>query len=107
MNNNLFCNYYKINFITIFSLCIIVSVYLAAYHIRNVQLTSGAMNVYIAQNAQVGQDLPCSSLNTGDNFYYCGIQITRDSVLLRRITMCEIYEVYGVRSIQIFHRIHL
>lgn len=33
-------------------------VYLIGYHIRNVQLTSGAMNVYIAQNAQVGQDPP-------------------------------------------------
>jgi len=51
---------------------------LGGYHLRNAQLTSSAMKAYIAGKAEVGQDLPRFILNTGDNFYYCGIQNTSD-----------------------------
>jgi len=51
---------------------------LGGYHLHNAQLTSFAMKAYIAGQAEVGQDLPIFVLNTGDNFYYCGIQNTSD-----------------------------
>ena len=51
---------------------------LGGYHLRNAQLTSSAMKAYIAGKVEVGQDPPILVLNTGDNFYYCGIQNTSD-----------------------------
>lgn len=51
---------------------------LGGYHLRNARDTASAMKAYIAQNTQVGQDPPSFVLNTGDNFYYCGIQNTSD-----------------------------
>jgi len=51
---------------------------LGGYHLHNAQLTSSAMKAYIAGKAGVGQDHPRFVLNTGDNFYYCGIQNTSD-----------------------------
>ena len=51
---------------------------LGGYHLHNAQDTSSAMKAYIAQKVQNGQDPPVFVLNTGDNFYYCGIQNTSD-----------------------------
>ena len=51
---------------------------LGGYHLRNAQDTSAAMKSYIANRALHGQDPPSFILNTGDNFYYCGIQNTSD-----------------------------
>ena len=51
---------------------------LGGYHLHNAQDTSSAMKAYIAQKVQIGQDPPAFVLNTGDNFYYCGIQNTSD-----------------------------
>ncbi len=51
---------------------------LGGYHLRNAQDTSSAMKAYIAGKVEVGQDPPIFVLNTGDNFYYCGIQNTSD-----------------------------
>lgn len=51
---------------------------LGGFHLRNAQDTSSAMNAYIAKQSHLGQDPPMFVLNTGDNFYYCGIQNTSD-----------------------------
>ena len=51
---------------------------LGGYHLRNAQDTSSAMKAYIAEKTRRGQDPPAFVLNTGDNFYYCGIQNTSD-----------------------------
>ena len=51
---------------------------LGGYHLRNAHDTSGAMKAYIAEKMRLGQDPPSFVLNTGDNFYYCGIQNTSD-----------------------------
>ena len=51
---------------------------LGGYHLRNAHDTAQAMKTYIAETVQLGQDLPSFVLNTGDNFYYCGIQNTSD-----------------------------
>ena len=51
---------------------------LGGYHQRDSTETAAAMKAYIAQKAEVGQDPPALVLNTGDNFYYCGIQNTSD-----------------------------
>jgi hypothetical protein len=51
---------------------------LGGYHQRDSTETAAAMKAYIAQKAEVGQDPPRFVLNTGDNFYYCGIQNTSD-----------------------------
>ena len=51
---------------------------LGGYHLRNAQDTSSAMKAYIAEKVRLGQDPPSFVLNTGDNFYYCGIQNTSD-----------------------------
>jgi hypothetical protein len=51
---------------------------LGGYHLRNAHDTASAMKAYIAQKVQFGQDPPSFVLNTGDNFYYCGIQNTSD-----------------------------
>lgn len=51
---------------------------LGGYHLRNARDTASAMKTYIAKTTQVGQDPPLFVLNTGDNFYYCGIQNTSD-----------------------------
>jgi tartrate-resistant acid phosphatase type 5 len=51
---------------------------LGGYHLRNAQDTSSAMKAYITEKTRLGQDPPMFVLNTGDNFYYCGIQNTSD-----------------------------
>ncbi len=51
---------------------------LGGYHLRNAQDTSAAMKAYISNREKNGQDPPVFILNTGDNFYYCGIQNTSD-----------------------------
>jgi tartrate-resistant acid phosphatase type 5 len=51
---------------------------LGGYHLRNARDTASAMKTYIAKTTEVGQDPPLFVLNTGDNFYYCGIQNTSD-----------------------------
>lgn len=51
---------------------------LGGYHLRNAQDTSSAMKAYITEKTRLGQDPPAFVLNTGDNFYYCGIQNTSD-----------------------------
>lgn len=51
---------------------------LGGYHLRNANDTATAMKAYIAQKVKIGQDPPAFVLNTGDNFYYCGIQNTSD-----------------------------
>jgi hypothetical protein len=49
---------------------------LGGYHLRNAEGTAAAMKAYIA-NAKGGGGV-AFVLNTGDNFYYCGIQNTSD-----------------------------
>lgn len=51
---------------------------LGGYHLRNAHDTASAMKAYILNKTEVGQDPPLFVLNTGDNFYYCGIQNTSD-----------------------------
>lgn len=51
---------------------------LGGYHLHNAQYTSSAMKAYISKKTRLGQDPPSFVLNTGDNFYYCGIQNTSD-----------------------------
>ena len=51
---------------------------LGGYHLHNAQDTSSAMKAYISKKTRLGQDPPSFVLNTGDNFYYCGIQNTSD-----------------------------
>ena len=46
---------------------------LGGYHLRNAQSTAYAMKIYASEYN------PKLVLNTGDNFYYCGIQNTSDS----------------------------
>lgn len=56
---------------------------LGGYHLRNAEGTAAAMKMYVA-NARKGRDSSSDDgsvafiLNTGDNFYYCGIQNTSD-----------------------------
>ena len=58
---------------------------LGGYHLRNAEGTAAAMKAYVA-NAREGRVSGSGSddgsvafiLNTGDNFYYCGIQNTSD-----------------------------
>ena len=45
---------------------------LGGYHLRNAESTSNAMKIYASEYK------PKLILNTGDNFYYCGIQNTSD-----------------------------
>ena len=45
---------------------------LGGYHLRNAESTSDAMKIYASEYK------PKLILNTGDNFYYCGIQNTSD-----------------------------
>ena len=45
---------------------------LGGYHLRNAESTAAAMSVYVEKYK------PKLVLNTGDNFYYCGIQNTSD-----------------------------
>ena len=45
---------------------------LGGYHLRNAQNTADAMKIYASEYK------PKLVLNTGDNFYYCGIQNTSD-----------------------------
>ena len=51
---------------------------LGGYHLHNAQDTSSAMKAYSSKKTRLGQDPPSFVLNTGDNFYYCGIQNTSD-----------------------------
>lgn len=54
---------------------------LGGYHLRNAQGTAAAMKTYIANaknSGGSGGDGVAFVLNTGDNFYYCGIQNTSD-----------------------------
>jgi hypothetical protein len=53
---------------------------LGGYHLRNAEGTAAAMKTYIAnaKNGGNGDDGVAFVLNTGDNFYYCGIQNTSD-----------------------------
>ena len=46
---------------------------LGGYHLRNAESTAYAMKIYASEYN------PKLILNTGDNFYYCGIQNTSDS----------------------------
>ena len=46
---------------------------LGGYHLRNAESTAYAMKIYASEYN------PKLVLNTGDNFYYCGIQNTSDS----------------------------
>lgn len=56
---------------------------LGGYHLRNAEGTAAAMKAYVA-NAREGlingndDESVAFILNTGDNFYYCGIQNTSD-----------------------------
>ena len=45
---------------------------LGGYHLRNAESTAYAMKIYASEYN------PKLVLNTGDNFYYCGIQNTSD-----------------------------
>lgn len=45
---------------------------LGGYHLRNAESTANAMKIYASEYK------PKLVLNTGDNFYYCGIQNTSD-----------------------------
>jgi hypothetical protein len=47
---------------------------LGGYHLRNAEGTAAAMKAYISNQAPSVEFV----LNTGDNFYYCGIQNTSD-----------------------------
>jgi hypothetical protein len=55
---------------------------LGGYHLRNAEGTAEAMKTYIANSKNSGgsgsSDGVAFVLNTGDNFYYCGIQNTSD-----------------------------
>jgi hypothetical protein len=52
---------------------------LGGYHLRNAEGTAEAMKTYIANAKNSGSgDGVAFVLNTGDNFYYCGIQNTSD-----------------------------
>jgi hypothetical protein len=53
---------------------------LGGYHLRNAEGTAAAMKTYIAnaKDGGNGDDGVAFVLNTGDNFYYCGIQNTSD-----------------------------
>ena len=52
---------------------------LGGYHLRNAEGTAEAMKTYIANAKNSGSgDGVAFILNTGDNFYYCGIQNTSD-----------------------------
>jgi hypothetical protein len=58
--------------ITILSLGDWGSASLGGYHLRNAESTAYAMKIYASEYK------PKLVLNTGDNFYYCGIQNTSD-----------------------------
>lgn len=56
---------------------------LGGYHLRNAAGTADAMKAYIANGRGAGAGAEAGTsvafvLNTGDNFYYCGIQNTSD-----------------------------
>ena len=64
---------------------------LGGYHIDNAERTASAMKTYIMNNNNNGSNDKVSFvLNTGDNFYYCGIQNTSDSQISKDYT-----EVFG------------
>jgi acid phosphatase len=72
---------------------------LGGYHLRNANNTASAMKAYIAQKVQVGQDPPPAFvLNTGDNFYYCGIQNTSDPQISE-----DYIDVFGGLGIPWYH----
>lgn len=51
---------------------------LGGYHLRNAKETAAAMKSYIANSTATAIGRVAFVLNTGDNFYYCGIQNTSD-----------------------------
>jgi hypothetical protein len=65
---------------------------LGGYHLRNAQDTATAMKTYVA--AQPVEFV----LNTGDNFYYCGIQNTSDPQIDEDYTA-----LFGGMGIQWYH----
>ena len=71
---------------------------LGGYHLRNANETASAMKAYIAQKVQIGQDPPAFVLNTGDNFYYCGIQNTSDPQISE-----DYIDVFGGLGIPWYH----
>jgi hypothetical protein len=56
------------------------------------------MNAYIANTEKFGQDLPAFVLNTGDNFYYSGIQNTSDPQISEDYTA-----LFGGLGLQWYH----
>jgi len=71
---------------------------LGGYHLRNANDTASAMKAYIAQKVKIGQDPPAFVLNTGDNFYYCGIQNTSDPQISEDYT-----DIFGGLGIPWYH----
>jgi hypothetical protein len=58
---------------------------LGGYHLRNAIGTADAMKAYIANGRGSGASVSFV-LNTGDNFYYCGIQNTSDAQITEDYT---------------------
>jgi len=69
---------------------------LGGYHLRNAEETATAMKAYIA-NATATRDV-AFVLNTGDNFYYCGIQNTSDPQISEDYT-----SIFGGMGIPWYH----
>ena len=71
---------------------------LGGYHLRNAAGTADAMKAYIA-NGRGGADASVEFvLNTGDNFYYCGIQNTSDPQITEDYT-----ELFGGMGVPWYH----
>ena len=71
---------------------------LVGYHLRNAAGTADAMKAYIA-NGRGGADVSVAFvLNTGDNFYYCGIQNTSDPQITEDYT-----ELFGGMGVPWYH----
>lgn len=77
---------------------------LGGYHLRNAAGTADAMKAYIANGrgagaGVVGADASVAFvLNTGDNFYYCGIQNTSDPQITEDYT-----ELFGGMGVPWYH----
>jgi hypothetical protein len=70
---------------------------LGGYHLRNAVGTSDAMKAYIANGRDEGASV-AFVLNTGDNFYYCGIQNTSDPQITEDYT-----SLFGGMGIPWYH----
>ena len=72
---------------------------LGGYHLNNAQNTAAAMQLYLKQYN------PSLVLNTGDNFYYCGIQNGSDAQIKALATigmlMVPLYLEFGL-SVSVF-----